>query len=82
MSGYGFVSVVDRLRVALEGLNEAWLTLQQCEDLDYVDPFLSETWRAYSVARVDAENAFTDLAWELAGLCVSIRIEVAHSEEC
>ena len=40
MSGGGFVSAVDRLRVALEDLEETWLTLQECEDLAYGDPFI------------------------------------------
>lgn len=70
MGGGGFVSAVDRLRVALEGLEETWLTLQKCEDLAYGDPFIDEAWNEYAAARIVAENAFTDLAKELTGLYV------------
>lgn len=78
MGGGGFVSAVDRLRVALEDLEETWLTLQKCEDLAYGDPFIDEAWNEYAAARIVAENAFTDLAKELTGLYVFARITNVH----
>lgn len=74
MGGDGFVSAVDRLRVALEDLEETWVTLQKCEDLAYGDPFIDEVLNEYVAARIVAENAFTDLARELTGLYVFARI--------
>ena len=81
MGGDGFASAVDRLRVALEDLEETWVTLQKCEDLDDGDPFIDEAWNDYMAARIVAENAFTDLAWDLAGLYVFARITNVHVEE-
>lgn len=81
MGGDGFVSAVDRLRVALEDLEETWATLQKCEDLAYGDPFIDEAWNEYVAARIVAENAFTDLARELTGLYVFARITNVHVEE-
>ena len=81
MGGDGFVSAVDRLRVALEDLEETWVTSQKCKDLAYGDPFIDEAWNEYVAARIVAENAFTDLARELTGLYVFARITNAHAEE-
>lgn len=74
MSGDGFASAVDRLRVALEDLEEMWVTLQKRKDLDYGDPLIDEDWDDYVSARIVTENAFTDLARELTGLYVFARI--------
>lgn len=78
MGGDGFASAVDRLRVALEGLEEMWVTLQKCEDLDDGDPFIDEAWNDYVAARIVAENAFTDLARDLTDLYVFARITNVH----
>lgn len=81
MGGDGFVSAVERLRVALEDLEETWVTLQKCEDLDDGDPFIDEAWNDYAAARIVAENAFTDLAWDLTSLYVFARITNVHVED-
>ena len=81
MSGDGFVSAEERLRVALEDLEETWVTLQECEDLDDGDPFIDEAWNDYVAARIVAENAFTDLARDLTSLYVFARITNVHVEE-
>lgn len=78
MGGDGFVSAVDRLRVALEDLEETLVTLQKCEDLDDGDPFIDEAWNEYAAARIDAENAITDLVRELAGFYVLAQISNVH----
>ena len=78
MGGDDFVSAVDRLRVALEDLEETWVTLQKCEALDDCDPFIGEAWNNYVTARIVAENAFTDLARDLTGLYVFTRITNVH----
>ncbi len=81
MGGDGFVSAVGRLRVALEDLEETWVTLQKCEGVNYGDPLVDEVWNEYVAARIVAENAFTDLARELTGLYVFARITNVHVEE-
>ena len=78
MGGDGFVSAVDGLRMALEDLEETWVTLQKCEDLDDGDPFIEEAWNNYVTARIVVENAFTDLARDLTGLYVFSRITNVH----
>nr|DAK85153.1 MAG TPA: hypothetical protein [Caudoviricetes sp.] len=78
MGGDSFASAVDRLRVALEDLEETWVTLQKCEDLTYGDPFIDEVWNDYVAARIVAENAFADLAKELTGLYIFARITNVH----
>lgn len=82
MGGDGFVSAVDRLRVALEDLEETWVTLQKCEDLTYGDPFIDEACNEYVAARIVVENAFTDLVQELGGFYVLAQISNVHVEEC
>lgn len=81
MGGDGFVSAVERLRVALEDLEETWATLQKCEGVNYDDPLVDEVWNEYVAARIVAENAFTDLAKELTGLYVLARITNVCVEE-
>lgn len=78
MGGGGFASAVDRLRVALEDLEEMWVTLQNREELDGGDPLIDEDWDDYVAARVAAENAFTGLARYLTGLYVFVRITNVH----
>lgn len=81
MGGDGFASSVDRLRVALDDLEEVWVTLQKCEGVDYDDPLVDEVWNEYAAARIVVENAFTDLARELTGLYVFARITNVRVEE-
>ncbi len=81
MGGDGFASAVDRLRVALDDLEEAWVTLQKCEGVNYDDPLVDEVLNEYVAARIVAENALTDLARELTGLYVFARITNVRVEE-
>ena len=78
MGGDGFASAVDRLRVALEDLEEMWMTLQNREDLDDCNPFIEDAWSDYTAARIATENAFTDLARDLTGIYVFARITNVH----
>lgn len=78
MGGDGFASAVDRLRVALEDLEEMWMTLQKREDLDDGDPLIDEDWDDYVAARIATENAFADLARDLTGIYVFARITNVH----
>lgn len=54
------------------------MTMLKCEDLDDGDPFINEAWNNYVEARIVAENAFTDLARDLAGLYVLAQISNVH----
>ena len=81
MGGDGFASAVDRLRVALEDLEEMWMALQKREDLDDGDPLIDEDWDDYVAARIATENAFADLAWDLTGIYVFARITNVHVKE-
>ena len=71
MSVDEFRSVLDRLRVAR-------MELDDCESLELGDPFIDDAWNAYLTARIDAENAITDLARDLTGLYVFARITNVH----
>ena len=66
-----FHSVLDRLRVAR-------MELDDCESLELGDPFIDDAWNAYLTARIDAENAITDLVQELAGFYVLAQISNVH----
>ena len=81
MSVDGFTSAVDRFRVALERLKESRAILDDCESLELGDPFIDDVWDTYLSSRIDAENAITDLAQELAGLSVVTRIANVCAEE-
>lgn len=81
MSADGFASAVDRFRVALERLKESRSILDDCEVLEPGDPVIDDAWDEYLTARIDAENAITDLAQELAGLYVLAQIKNVHVEE-
>lgn len=65
---------VDAFKVKLGLLKETWMELRDCESLELGDPFIDEAWNAYLSARIDAENAITDLARELAGFYVLAQI--------
>lgn len=82
MSVDGFASAVDRFRVALEQLKESKAILGDCEHLEYGDPFIDDVWDTYLSSRIDAENAITDLAREVAGFYVLAQIVDMHVEEC
>lgn len=71
MSVDEFRSVLDRLRVA-------WVELDYCESLELGDPFIDEAWDAYLTARIDVENAITDLVQELCGFYVLAQISNVH----
>lgn len=69
---------VDDFRVKLEVLKQAWMEVQDCEAFELGDPFIDDAWNAYLSARIDAENAITDLARELAGFYVLAQISNVH----
>lgn len=71
MSVDEFRSVLDRLRVAR-------MELDDCESLELGDPFIDDAWNAYLTARIDAENAITDLVQELSGFYVLAQISNVH----
>ena len=71
MSVDEFRSVLDRLRVAR-------MELDDCESLELGDPFIDDAWNAYLTARIDAENAITDLVQELGGFYVLAQISNVH----
>jgi len=65
---------VDAFKVKLGLLKETWMEFQDCESLELGDPFIDDAWNAYLSARIDAENAITDLVRELAGFYVLAQI--------
>jgi hypothetical protein len=69
---------VDAFKVKLGLLKETWMELRDCESLELGDPFIDEAWNAYLSARIDAENAITDLARELADFYVLAQISNVH----
>lgn len=69
---------VDDFRVKLEVLKQAWIEVQGCEAFELGDPFIDDAWNAYLSARIDAENAITDLVRELAGFYVLAQISNVH----
>ena len=71
MSVDEFRSVLDRLRVAR-------MELDDCESLELGDPFIDDAWNAYLTARIDVENAITDLVQDLAGFYVLAQISNVH----
>ena len=81
MSVDGFTSAVDRFRVALERIKESRAVLDDCESLEPGDPFLDDVWDTYLSSRIDAENAITDLAQELAGFYVLAQIKNVHVDD-
>lgn len=69
---------VDTFKAKLGALKETWLELQDCEPLELGDPFIDDAWNAYLTARIDAENAITDLVQELGGFYVLAQISNVH----
>jgi hypothetical protein len=69
---------VDTFKAKLRSLKETWLELQDCESLELGDPFIDDAWNAYLSARIDAENAITDLVQELNGFYVLAQIKNVH----
>ena len=65
---------VDAFKAKLGLLKETWMELQDCDSLELGDPFIDDAWDAYLTARIDAENAITDLVQELAGFYVLAQI--------
>lgn len=69
---------VDAFKAKLGLLKEAWMELQDCDALELGDPFIDDAWNAYLTARIDAENAITDLVQELSGFYVLAQISNVH----
>ena len=72
------VSAVDIFKAKLRILKETWLELQDCESLEAGDTFIDHAWNAYLSARIDVENALTDLVQELGGFYVLAQISNVH----
>lgn len=70
---------VDAFKAKLALLKETWMELQDCESFELGDPFIDEAWDAYLTARIDTENAITDLAQELSGFYVLAQISNVHA---
>jgi len=69
---------VDAFKAKLGLLKETWMELQDCEALELGDPFIDDAWNAYLTARIDTENAITDLVQDLAGFYVLAQISNVH----
>lgn len=69
---------VDAFKAKVDLLKETWMELQDCEALELGDPFIDEAWDAYLTARIDTENAITDLVRELSGFYVLAQISDVH----
>jgi hypothetical protein len=69
---------VDAFKVKLGLLKETWMEVQDCELSELGDPFIDDAWNAYLSARIDVENAITDLVQELAGFYVLAQISNVH----
>ena len=69
---------VDAFKAKVDLLKETWMELQDCEALELGDPFIDEAWDAYLTARINTENAITDLVQELSGFYVLAQISNVH----
>lgn len=69
---------VDAFKAKLRSLKETWMELQDCESLELGDPFIDDAWNEYLTARIDAENAITDLVQELGGFYILAQISNVH----
>ena len=78
MSDGTSMTAVDAFKVKLTLLKEVWMDLQDCESLEGGDPFIDHAWNAYLSARIDVENALTDLVQELGGFYVLAQISNVH----
>lgn len=72
------MTAVDAFKAKLPPLKETWMELQDCASLEGGDPFIDHAWNAYLSARIDAEDAITDLVQELSGFYVLARISNVH----
>lgn len=79
MSVDNSVSAVDAFKAKLGILKETWLELQDCGSPELGDPFIDDAWDAYLTARIDAENAITDLVQELGGFYVLAQISNVYT---
>lgn len=78
MSDYTSNLAVDAFKAKLGVLKETWLELQDCDSLELGDPFIDDAWNEYLTARIDVENAITDLVQELSGFYVLAQISNVH----
>lgn len=69
---------IDAFKAKLGVLKETWMELQDCESLELGDLFIDDAWDAYLTARIDAENAITDLVQDLAGFYVLAQISTVR----
>lgn len=69
---------VDAFKAKVDLLKETWMELQGCESLELGDPFIDDAWNEYLTARIDAENAITDLVQELGGFYILAQISNVH----
>ncbi len=69
---------VDAFKAKVGLLKETWMEFQDCEALELGDPFIDDAWNAYLSARIDFENALTDLVQELGGFYVLAQISNVH----
>ena len=69
---------VEAFKAKLGALKETWMELQDCKSLELGDPFIDDAWNAYLTARIDTENAITDLVQELSGFYVLAQISNVH----
>lgn len=70
---------VDSFKAKLGLLKETWMEFQDCDALELGDPFIDDAWNAYLTARIDAENAITDLVRELSGFYVLAQISHVYA---
>ena len=78
MSGNASNLAVDAFKAKLGLLKGTWMELQDCESLEAGDTFIDHAWNAYLSARIDVENALTDLVQELGGFYVLAQISNVH----
>lgn len=69
---------MDDFHTKLEALKQAWMEVQDCEAFELGDPAIDDAWDAFLTARIDAEQAITELAEELAGFYVLAQIKNVH----
>lgn len=78
MSDSTSMTAVDAFKAKLPLLKETWMELQDCESLEGGDLFIDHAWNAYLSARIDVEDALTDLVQELGGFYVLAQISNVH----
>ena len=65
-------------RMKLETLKRAWMEVQDCDAFELGDPAIDDAWDAFLTARIEAEQAITELVEELAGFYVLAQIKNVH----